>query len=233
MYYFTKIRCENSNKMLDVLQWYKIFSCINRFYCHFSKQWRFELTLVVTILFVEIHDITKVYLLIVLNKMRNDLKPAETSRNHPQTTWNHLKLSETTHIVFLLKKSYFQVGFVLILHPKVFFRQIWSEKLKFSKLTQIWYRRTLLYVNFIFNVCFSKFLSFILFWANFVLKSEVLQLNQNLVQGYTAICLLRFQRLFFHIFCHSYFLEANLVPKLEVFQINWNLVQGYIAICLL
>ena len=109
----------------------------------------------------------------------NHLKPRETS-------WNHLKKSETTQTlpetswnkpyynIFLLKKSYFQVAFVLILHPKVFFRQIWSWKLKFpkmtkiwwlnlnwlnlkfSKLTEIWYRGTLLYAYYEFNVNFFK-----------------------------------------------------------------------------
>ena len=39
--------------------------------------------------------------------------------------------------------SYSQVEFVLILHPKVFFGEIWSQKLEFSKLTEIWYRGTL------------------------------------------------------------------------------------------
>ena len=75
------------------------------------------------------------------------------------TTWNQLKYlkpPETSHIIFLLKISYFQVKFVLILHPKVFLRQIWSQKLKFSKLTKIWYRDTLLYPHVEFNVYFSK-----------------------------------------------------------------------------
>ena len=52
--------------------------------------------------------------------------------------------------------NYSQVEFVLILHPKVFFGQIWSQKLKFSKLIKIWYRVTLLYPHFEFNIYFSK-----------------------------------------------------------------------------
>ena len=53
---------------------------------------------------------------------------------------------------------------------------------------------------------FSKCSSFILFWANFVPKCEILQINWNLVQGYIAIGLLRFLCFFFQNFCHSYFL---------------------------
>ena len=37
-------------------------------------------------------------------------------------------------IYFLLNINFSQVEFVLIHHPKVFFGQIWSEKLKFFKL---------------------------------------------------------------------------------------------------
>ena len=102
-----------------------------------------------------------------LTKTRNDLKPPETNRNllkppetiwnYPETTWNYLKPPETRHIiVFLLKISYSQVDFVLILCPKVFFRQIWSQKLKFFKFTKIWHRGTLQYPHFKFNVYFSK-----------------------------------------------------------------------------
>ena len=49
--------------------------------------------------------------------------------------------------------------------------------LKFSKLTEIWYRGTLLYVCYDFNVYFFKILSIHIFGANLVLKSEVLQID--------------------------------------------------------
>ena len=91
---------------------------------------------------------------LVLTKTRNGLKPAETSWNHPESTWNHLNAAILLY--FLLKISYSQVAFVLILHPKVFFGQIWYRKSKFSKLTEIWYRRTFLYRNFEFNVYLLK-----------------------------------------------------------------------------
>ena len=34
----------------------------------------------------------------------------------------------------------------------IFFEQIWPQSLKFSKLTEIWYRRTLLHAYYDFNV---------------------------------------------------------------------------------
>ena len=110
---------------------------------------------------------------LVLTKTRNNLKPAET-------TWNYLKPSETTqkllkttwnqshYSIFLLTISYSQIAFVLILHPKVFFGQIWSQKLKFSKLTEIWYRGTLLYTYYDFNVYFSNIFVTRVFRANLV-----------------------------------------------------------------
>ena len=37
----------------------------------------------------------------VLTKTRNNLKPAETSWSHPETTWNHMKPPESSHITVL------------------------------------------------------------------------------------------------------------------------------------
>ena len=75
----------------------------------------------------------------VLTKMRNDLKPPNTNRNHLETTLNRLKPHEISHIiVFLLKISYSQVAFVLVLQPKVFWGKFgpknWSSSnwLKFG-----------------------------------------------------------------------------------------------------
>ena len=83
------------------------------------------------------------------------------------------------------------VFFYLYSILKCFFGQIWSQKLKFSKLTEIWYRHKLLYPCFEFNVNFFNFFSLIFFGANLVPKSEVLQVNWNLVPGYIAIGLSR------------------------------------------
>ena len=38
----------------------------------------------------------------------------------------------------------------------IFFEQIWTQNLKFSELTEIWYRGTFLYVYFDLNVYFFK-----------------------------------------------------------------------------
>ena len=73
--------------------------------------------------------------------------------------------------------GYSQVKFDLILHPKVYFGQIWSQKLKFAKLTKIWYRGTLLYAYSSFNVYFFKIIFNHIFSANLVPKSEVFQID--------------------------------------------------------
>ena len=111
------------------------------------------------------------YLLIIsaaLTKMRNDLKPPETTQKLPET--NHPKPATLQY--FLLKISYSQVAFVLILHPKVFFGQSWSQNLKFSISTEICNRFTLVYAYYNLMFILFKFLSVIFFGANLVLYSE-------------------------------------------------------------
>ena len=98
----------------------------------------------------------------------NDLKPAEITQ----------KLPETSHIIlFLVKINYFQVAFVIIFHAEVYFGQIWFQKQKFFKLTEIWDMGTLLYTRYDFNVYFFKILFIHSFWANMVLKSVALQIE--------------------------------------------------------
>ena len=70
---------------------------------------------------------------------------------------------------------------------------------------------------------FSKFLLVIFFRANLVLKSKILKIDQNLVQGYITIRL--FSMLMF-IFFKSFTIHmilGNLVPKSEVVPIDWSL----------
>ena len=74
----------------------------------------------------------------VHTKMRNNLKPPR----------NYLKQPEISHVIVFFTQNQSYVAFVLILHPKVFFGHIWSQRLKFSNLTEIWYRGTLLYPYF-------------------------------------------------------------------------------------
>ena len=112
-----------------------------------------------------------IFLTDVLTKTRNDLKPPEI----PATIWNHLKPVILQY--FLPKISYSQVEFILILHLKVFFEQLWSQKLKFSKLTKNFVRDTLLYPHFECYVYFSKTFVAHIFCANLV---------ANLVQGHIA-----------------------------------------------
>ena len=72
----------------------------------------------------------------------------------------------------------------------MFFGQIWSHNLYFFKLTEILERSTLLYAYYILNVYFFKIILIHIFWANLVPKSEVFEIDLNLVQ--TAIPLCRF-----------------------------------------
>ena len=67
--------------------------------------------------------------------------------------------------------------------------EIWSSpsQLKFS--TGIHCYMLITIVMFVF---FSKLLLFIFLGANLVLKTEVLQINWNVVQDYIAICFLQF-----------------------------------------
>ena len=109
-----------------------LISHINTFFHYFLLIWFFPFDSKMS---------NKTYLL----KTRNNLKPAETSWNNPETTWNH----QPFYSIFLRKISYSQVMFVLIPHPKVFF------------------------------------------WETLVPKTQVLQFDRNLVQGYIAICLLQ------------------------------------------
>ena len=81
----------------------------------------------------------------------NQLKPPRNDIKPPETAWN-----QPYYSIFFRKISYDQVEFVLILNPKIFWGQILFQKLKFSKLTKIWYRCTLLYPYFEFNFYSSK-----------------------------------------------------------------------------
>ena len=105
-----------------------------------------------------------------LETIWNQLKPPETFQKVPETTWNRLK-SATLYYLFYLRYS--QVVLVLILHPKVFF----GQNLKFSKLTEIWYRGTLLYAHYDFNIYFSKVFVTYVFCANLVSWSAFLQID--------------------------------------------------------
>ena len=102
---------------------------------------------------------------------------------------NSLKFGTGVHCYILISN-------LMFIFPKflsfTFSRQIWSQNLKSSKLTEIWYKSTFLYAHFDFNVCFFKIFVIHIFWANFVPKSEVSQINWNLIQGCIATCLLRF-----------------------------------------
>ena len=144
----------------------------------------------------------------------------------------------------------------------IFFGLIWSQNTKFSKLTEIWDKRTFLYACYDVNVYFSKifathiflgqfgptiwssskwlkfcrgvnccmlntilmfiflkFLSVIFFWTNLVPKSNVLQIDLNLIQGHIVICWFWFWCVIFQSISYG----ANFIPKPVVLHIYWNL----------
>ena len=67
-----------------------------------------------------------------------------------------------------------------------------SQNLKFSKLMEIWYKCTLLYASHDFNVYFFKTFFCHTFLGKFDLKIWGSPINWTMVQGYIAVCLLRF-----------------------------------------
>ena len=91
-----------------------------------------------------------------------DMKPPETTPKPLETTQKLLKPLETSHIIvlFLLKMTYSQVVFVLILHPKVFFGQTWSQKLKLSKMIDTGVHCYILIRNLMFPTLVFIFLKF-------------------------------------------------------------------------
>ena len=82
---------------------------------------------------------------------------------------NWLKSGTGRHCFILVSNS---VLIFLVFFHSYFFGQIWSQNLKFSKLTEIWYQGTLLYVYNDFNICFCKI---------FVIHSFLGKFGSNLV----------------------------------------------------
>ena len=102
----------------------------------------------------------------------------------------------------------------------IFFRQIWSQNLKFCKLTKIWYRGRLLYAYLDFNVYFFRIFVIHIFWAN------KLKFDTGL-HCYMSITILIFS---ISKFCHSYNFR-QIWAKSNVLHIDWNLMQRHIVIC--
>ena len=118
-----------------------------------------------------------------------------------------------------------------MLHPNVFFGQIWCQKLKFSKLTKIWYSGTLLYPYVKFNVYFSEiFYALIFFLSKFCPKIWISSNWQKFHRGVHCYMLIAALMFIFSKFFHSYFL-GKFVPKiwsssnwLKFGQISFHLV---------
>ena len=111
----------------------------------------------------------------------------------------------------------------------MFFWQICFQKLKFSRLTEIWYSGTTMYRYFEFNVYFFKNFVIHIFGGKFGPKiwssSNLLELGTG-VHCYILIRVLMFN---FSKLLSFIFFWANLVPKSEVLQIGQYLIQRYIS----
>ena len=110
--------------------------------------------------------------------------------------------------------------------PFIFFGKIWSQNLKFFKLTEIWYSGRLLFAYFDFDVYFLKIFVIHIFSETLVPKSEVLQINWHLVLANTFKCLSWFWCLVFQ----NFYIQ-QIWAKSNVLHIDWNLMQGHIVVC--
>ena len=86
----------------------------------------------------------------------------------------------------------------------MFWGQIWPQKLKFSKLTEICYRGTSLYAYYDFNVYFFKFFLFIFFgqiWSQNLKFSKVTEIRCRgaLLNAYYYFKVYFFKNFYIHI----------------------------------
>ena len=106
----------------------------------------------------------------------------------------------------------------------IYLGQIWSQNLKFFKLTDIWYRGRWPCAYFHFNVYFFKILFIHILGQilsqnlNFFILTEILY-RDRLPYTYFDFNVYFSKIVFTHIFGPTF------VPKSEVLQTDWNLVQ--------
>ena len=113
----------------------------------------------------------------------------------------------------------------------IFFGLIWSQNLKFFKLTEIWYRDSLPYTCFDFIVFFQNFCHSYFLWENSVPQNQKFaKLNEiwSRVTQYMLILTLTFTFSNFFPFIFMYFFHSYI----EVLQIDKKLVHRQITICL-
>ena len=101
---------------------------------------------------------------------------------------------------------------------------IWSQNLKFSKLTKIWYRDQLLYTYCDFNVYFFKIFVSHIFLGKFGLK---IRSCPNGLKFGTGVHLLYAYYDFTVDFFKSFVIHIVL-GKFDVLLLNWNLAFVYI-----
>ena len=83
------------------------------------------------------------------------------------------------------------IRILMLIFPKslsvIFFGQIWSQNLKFSKLTKMLCRGTLLHVCYDFNIYFFKIFVIHKIWISLVQKSDVVLIDWNLAFVYAML----------------------------------------------
>ena len=100
-------------------------------------------------------------------------------------------------------------------------------------MTKIWYRDTLLYTYYDFNVIFCKIFAIHTFLGRFGRKIWSSPNWLKFDTGVHCYMLITILTLIFSKFFSFIFFSANLVRKSELLKIDWNFVKGYIAISLL
>ena len=113
----------------------------------------------------------------------------------------------------------------------IYFGLIWSQNLKFSKLTEIWDKRTFLYACYKGNVYFSKIFTTHIFWGQFFPTIWSSSKWLKFRRGVNCCLLITILMIIFSKFLSVIFFWINLVPKSNVLQIDWSLIQGHIVIC--
>ena len=146
------------------------------------------------------------------------------SRSSP----NLLKFGAGLHFYILISNLIFSFSKFLSL---IFFGLIWSQNLKFSRLTEIWDKHTFLYACYNVNFYFSKIFATDIFLGQFGPTIWISLKWLKFCRGVNCCMLITILMFIFSKFLSVIFFWAKLVAKFEVFQIDWNFVQGNIPTC--
>ena len=144
------------------------------------------------------------------------------SRSSP----NLLKFGAGLHFYILISNLIFSFSKFLSL---IFFGLIWSQNLKFSRLTEIWDKHIFLYACYNVNFYFSKIFAMDIFLGQFDPTIWISLKWLKFCRGVNCCMLITILMFIFSKFLSVIFFWTNLVPN--VLQIDWNLIQEHIPIC--